>query len=87
MRAFARLQASGARPLWRAMRRIEAPTLVLWGDTDRLIPARHAVRVGRTIRDARVRVFEQTGHVAMMEHPEATARAIVALLGDSAATE
>lgn len=82
MRAFARYQASGGRALWTAMRQISAPTLVLWGDDDQVIPARHAARVAATIPDARVRVFERVGHVAMMENPVATARAVTALLED-----
>jgi pimeloyl-ACP methyl ester carboxylesterase len=84
IRAFARYQASGGRALWAAMRQITAPTAVLWGDDDRVIPARHAQRVARTIPDARLRVFERMGHVAMMEDPVATARAVTALLEDVA---
>jgi pimeloyl-ACP methyl ester carboxylesterase len=50
---------------------IRAPTLVVWGAKDPLIPARDAWEFGRLIPDARVVVYEDTGHVAMLERPAA----------------
>ena len=48
---------------------IRCPTLVIWGERDRLVPARHAEEYRKLIPDARVEVFERTGHVAMLERP------------------
>jgi pimeloyl-ACP methyl ester carboxylesterase len=50
---------------------IACPVLVVWGEEDRLVPVRDAHEFGRLIRDARVVVWPQTGHVAMLERPEA----------------
>jgi pimeloyl-ACP methyl ester carboxylesterase len=50
---------------------IKAPTLVVWGDKDPLIPVRDAWEFGRLIPGSRVVVYEDTGHVAMMERPGA----------------
>jgi pimeloyl-ACP methyl ester carboxylesterase len=50
---------------------IAAPTLVVWGADDALVPARDAFRFGELIPDARVVVYEDTGHVAMFERPVA----------------
>jgi pimeloyl-ACP methyl ester carboxylesterase len=50
---------------------IEAPTLIVWGEDDPLVPVRDAWEFGRLIGDARVVVYEDTGHVAMFERPAA----------------
>src|SRR3954453_21716340 len=50
---------------------IECPVLVLWGEKDRLIPVRDAHEFGRLIPNARVVVWRDTGHVAMLERPAA----------------
>ena len=40
-------------------------------DRDRLVPVRDAWEFGERIPDARVVVYEDTGHVAMLERPDA----------------
>jgi pimeloyl-ACP methyl ester carboxylesterase len=50
---------------------ITAPTLVVWGANDALVPVRDAFKFGELIPDARVVVYEDTGHVAMFERPVA----------------
>jgi pimeloyl-ACP methyl ester carboxylesterase len=50
---------------------ITAPTLVVWGAKDPLVPVRDAWELGRLIPDAKVVVYADTGHVAMLERPEA----------------
>ena len=49
---------------------IEIPVLIVWGRNDLLVPVSDAVRYRRLIGDnARVEVFEDTGHVPMLERP------------------
>jgi pimeloyl-ACP methyl ester carboxylesterase len=55
--------------LWRAARRVTAPSLVLFGSHDRLVHPRLAARAASTFRDARVAVLPETGHLAQMEWP------------------
>jgi pimeloyl-ACP methyl ester carboxylesterase len=50
---------------------IQAPTLVVWGEDDALVPVGDAWEFGGLIPDARVVVYEDTGHVAMLERPDA----------------
>ncbi|GLW92603.1 alpha/beta fold hydrolase [Actinokineospora globicatena] len=71
--------AFGARSLWRALPRIKAPTLVIWGDRDKLMSVRKAPRTTRLIPRARLLVLSRTGHVAQMERPSAVARAVLGL--------
>lgn len=67
---------------WRAARTLRVPSLVLWGDRDRLVDPALAPRLAATIPDARVHLLESVGHVAMLEAPEVTARAVLGLVED-----
>jgi pimeloyl-ACP methyl ester carboxylesterase len=48
---------------------IACPTLIVWGDRDRLIPVRDADVFAELIPASRRVVLEDTGHVAMLERP------------------
>jgi pimeloyl-ACP methyl ester carboxylesterase len=49
---------------------IEAPTLIVWGRNDILIPVEDAFEFKKLIgSNARVSIFEDTGHLAMLERP------------------
>lgn len=70
----------GQHNLWRQAERVLAPTLLVYGGRDKLVSSRMAYRAARTFRDARLLMLPDTGHVAMMEHPDAVARAFRELL-------
>jgi pimeloyl-ACP methyl ester carboxylesterase len=67
---------------WRLARSLRVPTLVVWGDRDRLVDPRLAPRLAAAVPGARLLVLETVGHVAMLEAPEETARAVLGLLED-----
>jgi pimeloyl-ACP methyl ester carboxylesterase len=67
---------------WRMARSLQMPTLVVWGDRDRLVDPRLAPRLAAAVPGARLLVLETVGHVAMLEAPEETARAVLGLLED-----
>jgi pimeloyl-ACP methyl ester carboxylesterase len=50
---------------------IVCPTLIVWGDGDRLINVRDADVFAELIPDSRKVIFEDTGHMAMLERPAA----------------
>jgi pimeloyl-ACP methyl ester carboxylesterase len=50
---------------------IACPTLIVWGDGDRLINVRDAEVFAELIPDSRKVTFEDTGHMAMLERPAA----------------
>lgn len=50
---------------------IACPTLIVWGDRDRLIPVRDADVFAELIPNSRKAIFEDTGHMAMLERPAA----------------
>jgi pimeloyl-ACP methyl ester carboxylesterase len=69
---------------WRMARSLRRPTLVVWGDRDRLVDPALAPRLAAAVPDARLQVLEGVGHVAMLEAAEPTARAVLALAEDAA---
>jgi pimeloyl-ACP methyl ester carboxylesterase len=67
---------------------VKVPSLVVWGDQDRLVDPLLAPRLAAVLPDARLQVQEGIGHLAMLEAPQPTARAVLALAEDAgAATE
>lgn len=75
----------GERSLWRLARRISAPTLVVWGDRDRLVSVALAPRTALAIPDSRLLVLPGVGHTAQLEDPQSVARAFLALHSEAAA--
>jgi pimeloyl-ACP methyl ester carboxylesterase len=70
----------GTRSPWHALSQIQAPTVVIWGQLDRLVDVANAPRVARTLPDASLLVLPDVGHTAQLEDPVSTARAILGLL-------
>jgi pimeloyl-ACP methyl ester carboxylesterase len=71
--------ARGAGSLWAAAARVACPTLVVWGERDRLISVRKARRTVATVPRARLLRLPDVGHVAQMECPVLVARAILGM--------
>jgi pimeloyl-ACP methyl ester carboxylesterase len=61
--------------------RVTAPTLVLWGQADRLIVPAYAGRWARLIPGARVEMIPQASHMLPYEQPEAFVGAVSRFLG------
>lgn len=53
-----------------AVRAIEAPTLLVHGDSDRLVPLAAAQQIANMRPDWKFEVFEDTGHVPQLERAE-----------------
>ena len=56
--------------------RVTAPTLLVWGKEDRLVPPVYADEFTQRIPGARVQTVEGAGHVPHLERPEVVARMI-----------
>ena len=67
---LARLQQTTSEDRAARVRTIRAPTLVITGDTDRLVPPATARRYHELIAGSEVLVLEQTGHIPQEERPE-----------------
>jgi pimeloyl-ACP methyl ester carboxylesterase len=55
--------------LERRLERVQCPTLVLWGATDRLIPAVYGERYHQLIVGSKLVTLQGTGHMPMFEQP------------------
>ena len=61
---------------------IACPTLIVWGDRDRLISVRDADVFEQLIPRSRKVIFEDTGHMAMLERPAAFNALLEGFLGE-----
>jgi pimeloyl-ACP methyl ester carboxylesterase len=66
---------------------IRCPTLILWGENDSVITVDDAHEYERLIPDSRKTVMEDTGHVPMMERPQAVNDVLLEFLAESGSAE
>ncbi|GAB3416851.1 alpha/beta fold hydrolase [Flindersiella endophytica] len=59
---------------------ITAPTIVIWGGRDDLLPREDAERLRAAIPGSRLAVYDDTGHLVLWEQPERVARDAAALV-------
>jgi pimeloyl-ACP methyl ester carboxylesterase len=58
------------------LRGIRVPTLVVWGDADRIFPMEHGEAFAAGIPGARLHVIEEAGHLPQLEAPEVMVRVV-----------
>ncbi len=68
--------------LKKRIHRITAPSLLVWGEDDKLVPRAYADEFARRLPRAKVEVVKNSGHAPHLEQPEATARAVSAFLNE-----
>jgi pimeloyl-ACP methyl ester carboxylesterase len=57
---------------------IEAPSPILWGDQDRVMPRSYAEWIKRSVKGkSEIRVVKDAGHLAELDQPDAVARAVL----------
>lgn len=70
------------RQLLERLHTIEAPTLIIWGNHDRIIPVAHAHIAAKKIPHARLAIFDNCGHMPMLEQPEKFNRIVLEFLNE-----
>jgi pimeloyl-ACP methyl ester carboxylesterase len=65
------LRANIEYPIKERLPEIACPTLIVWGDEDKVIPVGDASLFAQLIPNSRKVIFEETGHLAMLERPTA----------------
>lgn len=63
------------------LHRIDVPTLLIWGDTDRVFPKEHALAYERSIPNAKLVMVPDCGHVPQIEQPDAFVAALESFIG------
>ncbi|HLZ70546.1 MAG TPA: alpha/beta hydrolase [Dehalococcoidia bacterium] len=80
--------ATAAKYLWpipnrglsKRLHRISAPTLLIWGESDKLVPPRYGKDFQAEIKGARLELIKDAGHLPQTEQPEQTAEAVLSFL-------
>ena len=62
------------------LKRLDVPTLIIWGGKDRWVPTADAFRFQNDIKGAELEIFEALGHNPMEEDAKATAAAVAAFI-------
>lgn len=65
---------------------IDVPTLILWGEKDRMTHVDDAALLHRTIKGSHLVIFKETGHAPIMEDPEQIANEISKFIKQTART-
>lgn len=78
---IARLQQVRLEPPASRLRQIQAPTLLLWGERDGMIPFSNAQDYLKDIPNARLAALPDLGHVPFEEDPGRSLAPVVAFLG------
>jgi pimeloyl-ACP methyl ester carboxylesterase len=76
------LRANIDYPIRERLPEIACPTLIVWGDQDRVIPVSDASVFEELIPNSSKRVFEDTGHMAMLERPGAFNELLAGFMGE-----
>jgi len=68
------LLAAGTGTPWHRLARIRAPTLIVHGTADRVVPPRAATVLASRIRGARLEFVDAAGHALILERPDEVTR-------------
>jgi pimeloyl-ACP methyl ester carboxylesterase len=52
---------------------IQAPVLIIWGDTDRILDVGGVAVLEKNLKDSKTIIMKDAGHIPMMEYPQQTA--------------
>jgi abhydrolase domain-containing protein 6 len=61
---------------------IQAPVLIIWGDTDRILDVGGVAVLEKNLKNYKTVIMKDTGHIPMMESPKDTASHYVSYLKD-----
>ncbi|HXQ53264.1 MAG TPA: alpha/beta fold hydrolase [Stellaceae bacterium] len=70
--------------LERWLHRVDRPTLVLWGEEDRIIPPAYGAAFARLIPGARLTMVPRAGHLPHVERPDLVIPSIQRFIADAA---
>lgn len=68
------------RGLSKRLHRISAPTLLVWGESDRIVPPQYAQDFCAAIPQAQAETIQGAGHLPEVEQPEKLAEVVVSFL-------
>jgi pimeloyl-ACP methyl ester carboxylesterase len=63
------------------LRRIDVPTHIIWGDSDKILVPAYASELQKEIAGSQVTILADAGHMLHMEKPDAVAEAVAGFAG------
>lgn len=63
------------------LKTMRAPTLIVWGEDDKVVPMSAGKRYLESLPDARLEIVRSCGHAVDMEQPEALAKLVTNFIG------
>ncbi len=63
---------------------LRVPALIVWGDSDQIIPVAHADEAARRLRHSRLALIPDCGHMPHVERPKLFLKALESFLGELA---
>jgi abhydrolase domain-containing protein 6 len=69
------LETGGVAILENRLAKVQAPTLLIWGEDDRILHVSGVEKFGSALRNCRTVLLGKCGHVVFFDQPEATRRA------------
>ncbi len=84
LRAASEILAGDVREL---LAEVSAPTLLIWGKNDTLVPVSAGAVMREALPNARLLVLEGAGHVSMFDRPHAFNRAVLRFLAEDDADD
>lgn len=67
-------------PIVERLQTITAPTLIIWGKQDPIVPVSHAYNAAKIIPNTRLEIFENCGHWSSIEYPQKFNQSILEFL-------
>ena len=71
------------RGLNKRLHRVSAPTLLIWGESDGIVPRRYAEDFTAALPQARTEIVAEAGHIPQFEQPERVAQAVEEFLSSN----
>ena len=69
-------------PILRGLPSIQQPTLIIWGRQDPYFPVAHARAAAKALPNARLHIWDDCGHLPMLERAQAFNALLLEFLGD-----
>lgn len=69
-------------PVMNNLDKITQPTLIIWGEKDRVLPLKHAYRGKEKLPNAKLKIIEGCGHIPFFERSEEFNRLVLGFLSE-----
>jgi pimeloyl-ACP methyl ester carboxylesterase len=79
---LAGVRADVYQPIVDSLAKISQPTLIIWGEYDRIIPVKHAHIAAAGLPNSQLEIFPQCGHHPYLEYPDKFDRLVLDFLAE-----